>query len=344
MAAHDDFNAATAAHRAGDYKRAERLYRGIMRSMPVRANHALGVTLAAQGRFKAAEEAYLAAIAADPADARALYALGNLRLAEGDYAEGWRLWEERLRIDRMVRDPPRTDAPMWRGEDLTGKRILIAGEQGLGDHLMWSRFVPEIVRRAEHVIFSADRSMHALFADLGAELVRHQAEPRDGIDFWVFLTSLPARLGTTLETLPPLPPLAFPAPITAGGGIGVVPAGNPDNANDRERSLFRYDAERLLALGRDLRPEATGAKDFAETAAIIAGLDLVITVETAVAHLAGSMGKPVWILIQAAGTDWRWMRDREDNPWYPSARLFRQRTPGDWAPVFRRLQSALAER
>jgi hypothetical protein len=343
MAAHDDFNAAVAAQRAGDYARAERLYRSIARSMPVRANHALGVTLAAQGRFKAAEDAYRAALAADPNDARALYAMGSLRLAEGDYAAGWPLWEERVRIDKMVRDPPRTDAPMWRGEDLAGKRILIAGEQGLGDHIMWARFVPEIVRRGAQVVFSATLALHPIFQHLGAELVTQETEPRTGFDYWVFLTSLPARLGTTLESLPPPAPLSVPA-ATTGGGIGVVPAGNPGNANDRQRSLFGSDAQRLLALGRDLRPEATGAKDFAETAAIIAGLDLVITVETAVAHLAGSMGKPVWILIQAAGTDWRWMRDREDNPWYPSARLFRQRKQGDWAPVFRRLQTALAER
>jgi tetratricopeptide (TPR) repeat protein len=342
-AAHEVFNAAVLAQRAGDYARAERLYRSIARSMPVRANHTLGVTLAAQGRFKAAEEAYMAALAADPTDARALYAVGGLRLAEGDFREGWRLWEERIRIDKMVRDPPRTEAPIWRGEDLAGKRILVAGEQGLGDHIMWARFLPELVRRGASVAFSATKVLHPIFRDLGVELVTQETEPVSGLDYWVLLTSLTERLGVTPETIPPPAPLSVPA-STTGGGIGVFPAGNPENGTDRERSLFGRDAQRLLALGRDLRPEATGAKDFAETAAIIAGLDLVITVDTSVAHLAGSMGKPTWILVNAAGTDWRWGREGEDSRWYPSARLFRQRVAGDWAPVFRRLQTALAER
>jgi hypothetical protein len=243
----------------------------------------------------------------------------------------------------MVRDPPRTEAPVWRGEDLAGKRILVAGEQGLGDHIMWARFLPELVRRGAGVVFSATKVLHPIFQDLGVELVTQGTEPLSDIDYWVFLTSLTERLGVTPETIPPPAPLSVP-PSSAGGGIGVFPAGSTDNGTDRERSLFGKDAERLLKLGRDLRPEATGAKDFGETAAIVAGLDLVITVDTSIAHLAGSMGKPTWILVYAAGADWRWMRGREDSPWYPSARLFRQRTPGDWAPVFRRLQTALAER
>jgi hypothetical protein len=342
MAAIDEFNAAVLAQRAGEYGRAERLYRGLTASMPVLANHGLGVTLAAQGRVKAAEEAYRAALAVDPAEPRVLYALGLLRLAEGDYAAGWPLWEHRRGVPGMMRDPPKTAAPEWRGEDLAGKRILVVGEQGFGDQLMWARFVPELVRRGAEVVLSAPHALHPVLRDLGAELVAPEAEPREGIDHWAFVTSLPLRFGTTLEGLPPPAPLSTP-PLAAGGGIGVVPAGNPGNVNDRTRSLFGREAERLLKLGRDLRPEATGARDFAETAAIVAGLDLVITVDTAIAHLAGAMGKPVWILLSAAETDWRWLRERSDSPWYPSARLFRQRVAGDWAPVFRRLSTALAE-
>ena len=150
-------------------------------------------------------------------------------------------------------------------------------------------------------------------------------------DFWVFVGSLPGRLGVTLETLPE--PISIDIALSTGGGTGVVTAGNSLLGRDSQRSLRGEDAARLRSLGRDLSPEATGAVDFLETAEIVARLDRIITVDTAMAHLAGSMGKPTSVLIQAEQADWRWLRDRTDSPWYPSVRLYRQAKMGDWRPV-----------
>jgi hypothetical protein len=144
------------------------------------------------------------------------------------------------------------------------------------------------------------------------------------------LLSLPLRLGPAFAAPPP-PPLAVA--VGSGGGVGVMAAGSATNQNDLNRSLKGEDAIRLLGMGRNLAPEATGAASFLQTAQIIAGLDLVISVDTAVAHLAASLGKPTWILIPALGVDWRWGRRGERSPWYPAARLYRQAAPDDWGPV-----------
>lgn len=343
MSAVSDFMAAVQAHEKGDFVKAERLYRGLTLSMPFQANQNLGVTLLAQNRFKAAEAAFEAALAAQPGDPRPLFNLGQLRLAEGDYAAGWPLWEHRRGVPGMVRDPPKVEAPEWLGEPLAGKRLLIVGEQGLGDQLMNARFVLAAAALAGEAVFAAALPLHPVFQDLGLPVVDERSLDPKAFDAWVLLGSLPGRLGVTLETLPPPARLSVPAGAS-GGGVGVAPTGNPGHKANLHRSLFGRDAERLLKFGRDLRPEATGARDFAETAAIVADLDLVISVDTAIAHLAASMGKPTWVLLQAVETDWRWLRDREDSPWYPSVRLFRQRKAGDWTPVFRRIETALANR
>ncbi|MBL8556316.1 MAG: hypothetical protein JNL41_18725, partial [Phenylobacterium sp.] len=143
-------------------------------------------------------------------------------------------------------------------------------------------------------------------------------------------------------TLPSAPYLRA-ATRPAGGRIGVATRGNPGHSNDAHRSLPADVAAELLALpgAMSLEPEATGAKDFAETAAIVAGLDLVIAVDTAVAHLAGALGRPAWILLPRIFTDWRWMEGRADSPWYPTARLFRQASPGDWSAVLAEVRRTL---
>ena len=333
-----DFRAAERAEAAGHLLKAERLYRSVRLSMPLAANTNLGNVLLAQGRFKAAEEAFVAARAADPADNRPPYNLSLLRLSEGDYTQGLSLYEY-----RRQRGPPAVRAPEWRGEDLAGKRLLVLGEQGLGDQIMWSRFILPLLSRGAAIDLVALPLLHGVFTSLGVRLLADEtALDPAAYDYWALLGSLPLRLGARLDDLPPPTPIA--GPVTAGAGIGVVPQGSRTHRNDAWRSLFGRDERRLLALGRDLRPEATGATSFADTAAIVADLDLVISVDTATAHLAASIGKPTWILLQAGSTDWRWLRERRDSPWYPSVRLFRQRVPRDWAPVFRMLDAALAER
>lgn len=337
------FREANAAQRAGDWADAERRYRELVRFQPLFANHNLGVVCVATGRFAEAEGFFRAALAIDPACAAPRHSLGALLLSDGRYAQGWPLWEARREIPGMVQGP-RLSFPEWRGEELAGKHLLVVLEQGLGDQLLFARFIPELVARAAKVTFACDPSLTRLFSGLGCDLLPVTpgcAVPR--ADYWVMLMSLGLRLGVSLETLPSAPYLHAATLLGAGGGIGVVAQGSQTHINNRTRSLADADAQRLLALGRSLAPEVTGARDFQDTADIIAGLDLVISVDTSVANLAGAMGKPVWILIPAWETDWRWLQERIDSPWYPSARLYRQRTIGEWLPELRRIETDLRE-
>lgn len=336
------FADAFAAHQKGDFARAERGYRGLVRSKPLEAHHNLGLVLTAMGRFAEAEAAFQAALAAQPTPA-SRYALAELMLADGRYAEGWPLLEARREIPAMTIPQPDLPFPEWRGEDLAGKRLLVFGEQGFGDMIMLARFLTPLKAMGAELVVFCPTELHRLFARLGVTVVGANPAPEAiRSDYWVLMGSLPLRLGTTLETLPP--PAAFAGFAQgSGGGIGVMAQGSRALIDD-QRSLSPRHAQRLRKLGRDLSPEATGAVDFDETAAIVADLDLVISVDTAVAHLAASLGKPTWVLLPARGADWRWLRVREDSPWYPSARLFRQRVAGDWDPLLRRVETALASR
>ena len=337
------FKQANAAYGAGNWVEAERTFRKLLRVKPLWANHNLGVICVATGRFAEAEAFFRAALAIDPSCAAPRHSLGALLLSDGRYAQGWPLWEAR----REVRGPegnPRLSFPEWGGEDLSGKHLLVALEQGLGDQILFARFIPELVARAGKVTFACDPLLVRLFSGLGCDLLPVTpgcAVPR--ADCWTLSMSLGHKLGVTLETLPAAPYVAPRVPMTSGGGVGVVAQGSAINPNNRTRSLSDADAERLVALGRSLAPEVTGAKDFQDTADIIAGLDLVIAVDTAVAHLAGAMGQPVWVLVPAWETDWRWLRKRTDSPWYPSARLYRQQTTGKWGPELRRVEADLRD-
>jgi tetratricopeptide (TPR) repeat protein len=337
------FAEAYAAHQRGDFARAERGYRGLIRSKPLEAQHNLGLVLGAVGRFEAAEAAFRAALAAQP-NPGSRYALAELLLADGRYAEGWPLWEARRELPALKVPSPALAFPEWRGEALTGKRLLVFAEQGLGDSIMLARYFAPLQAAGAQIVFFCPPELHRLMAGLGVAVVGADPDPEAvRADYWTLTGSLPARLATTLETLPP--PAEFNGPaLGSGGGIGVATQGSATHRNDVQRSLAPRQAQRLLKLGRDLAPAATGATDFEDTAAIVADLDLVISVDTSVVHLAASMGKPVWVLLPARDTDWRWLRAREDSPWYPSVRLFRQRVAGDWEPVLRRVETAAANR
>jgi len=336
------FAEAFAAHQRGDFARAERGYRGLIRSKPIEAQHNLGLVLGAMGKFKAAEAAFRDVLAVAPHPG-SRYALAELLLAEGRYAEGWPLLEARRDVPEMKIPRPDPGFPEWQGEDLDGKRLLVIAEQGFGDMIMLSRFLPALRARGAQVLFFCPDEMHRLMRRLDVTVVGSGPDPATVRSaYWVLLGSLPLRLGVTLETL--TPPAGFPGlEPGSGGGVGVMAQGSRALIDDQRSLPARY-APRLLRLGRDLSPEATGAQDFEATAEIIAGLDLVISVDTAVAHLAASLGKPTWVLLPARGADWRWLRNRDDSPWYPSARLFRQRAAGDWEPVLRRVETALANR
>jgi tetratricopeptide (TPR) repeat protein len=332
------FQEAVAAHRAGDLAAAEAGYRA---ALPKRnAFHNLASLLAETGRAAEAEPLLRAILRQFPDDAPARHSLGMILLADGRFEEGWRLYEGRRWTPQSNTIDPASLwpdlPPEWDGGDLGGGRLLVVGEQGFGDQLMFGRYLAQLPQRGVTLAPLLSPELLPLFP--GAEVPRRR---RPQADSWVLIGSLPYRLGLSG---PPPPPAALAASAwSGGGGIGVVTSGRPSHTNDRNRSLDAGAAAALRALGRDLSPAATGAKDFGDTAEIIAGLDLVITVDTSVAHLAGSLGAPVWILLPAIGVDWRWMHDRSDSPWYPSARLFRQRTPGDWTAVLDDLRKALGE-
>ncbi len=337
------FQQANAAHRAGAWAQAEAQYLELRQHHPLFANHNLGVVYVATGRFAEAEAAFRAALAIDPDCAAPRHSLGALLLAEGRYSDGWPLHEARRELPQLGIPRPSLPYPEWTGQDLAGKRLLVVYEQGLGDQIQLARLAPILAARGAEVILTCSPPLARLFRGLAAQVLPVTpgfVPPR--ADYWALIHSLPLRMGLTLESLPNQPYLAGAAAISTGGGVGVVARGAPSHVNDRFRSLQGDDAAALLAPGRDLAPEATGADDFQDTAEIVGGLDLVIAVDTSVAHLAGAMGKPVWILLSAVETDWRWLRNRTDSPWHPSARLYRQASAGVWAPVLAQVRRDLA--
>ena len=291
------------------------------------------------GDFAGAEAAYQAALAIAPRNAPVLTALGLLRLAQGRYAEGWPLYEERRKFQPLPVDA--SGIPAWAGEDLAGKSLMIWPEQGLGDEIQMARYAPVLQRRGATVVLVCAAPLAQLFRSLGVIL----APLSDGVrlprtDFHSRNFSLPAVLGTTLETIPPAPYLRAAAePRT--GGVGFVWRGNPAHPNDAGRSLPSPEILAPLAERARLIDLQTPRGDFLDTAARVQALDLVITVDTAMAHLCGALGVACWVMLPGVRTDWRWMTGRADSPWYPSLRLFRQATPDDWDGVVGQMLAAL---
>ncbi|MSP02187.1 MAG: hypothetical protein EXR07_14220 [Acetobacteraceae bacterium] len=292
----------------------------------------------------------------------------------GRYKEGWELFEWRFYGTgaavgaRVFRQPP------WDGQGFHGQMLLVHAEQGLGDTIQSYRFVP-MARQLGGVTVEVPRPLARLFASQpNAPLVVPRGDPPPRFDLQCPMMTLPLVLGIELHSLPGAPYLvADPAlgaawraklpPLGDQMRVGIAWAGNPEHPNDRNRSVSLSvmldmagtgamvvslqqtvpdaDQQTLREASHVIDPRA-GLTDFAETAALIDQLDLVIAVDTSVAHLAGAMGKPVWILLPA-NADWRWLLERDDSPWYPSARLFRQDKPGDWAGVAARVRDALKE-
>ncbi|CAN7191858.1 hypothetical protein LJR219_000451 [Phenylobacterium sp. LjRoot219] len=276
--------------------------------------------------------------------------LGLSLLAQGRLADGFALYDAWREIpDNPVRPAPDLGAPLWAGEDLAGKHVLVWGEEGFGDQIMYARFAPLLRDAGAEVIWVCDPSLERLVREgLGLPAVAGKGKLQiAGLDYVAPTSRLPVVFLQRLASPPAAPYLAPPRPnLVDGLSVGVVAQGNPQHHNDHHRSLPAAAAAELLALpgAVSLTPDVTGARDFWDTAGIIMGLDLVITVDTSVAHLAGALGKPVWLLLPAVGCDWRWGRGRSDSAWYPSMRLFRQAAPGDWAGVLAQVRTALAAR
>jgi len=311
------------------------------------------------------------AIRKDYADAHFNIALALL--TQGDYRAGFAEYEWRWRRTGMAPQKPR-GRPLWLGEYLpVRKTVLVHAEQGLGDTIQFARYVPLVAAAGAKVILEVQPELKPLLARLdGAAAVFARGEETPAFDVHCPLGSLPLALKTELSTVPSaIPYLAAPDEKLAQWSerlaglrrprVALAWSGNPSHDNDRNRSipfakltpLFAAAAS-FIAVQRDVRDDETAAlaaeprltplgaalDDFGDTAAVLALCDLVIAVDTAAAHLAGALGRPLWVLVPFA-PDWRWTREGETTPWYPAARLFRQSRPGDWDGVIARVADEL---
>jgi tetratricopeptide (TPR) repeat protein len=324
-----------------------------------------GAILAAMGRYEESLAKYDRAIALDPELAVAYWNRSLLHLEHGNFKDGWLDHEWRWQTPHFLNSPDIRpfDAPLWLGqEDLAGKSILLYSEQGFGDVLQCARYVPLLAARGATVILETHVPLADLLARLdGVAQVIPRGQPVPATDWRCPMMSLPLAFGTELGTIPaPNHYLrADPARVAAWREVlgpaskprvGLVWSGNPTHGNDSNRSLdfdritaLLSDRFEFFTLQRDVRPTDQVAldldgrvrgfghelKDFGDTAALCELMDVVVSVDTSVAHLAGALGRPTWVLLPAIA-DWRWLRERRDSPWYPSARLYRQPAPGAW--------------
>jgi hypothetical protein len=293
------------------------------------------------GDAETAEGAYRRALAMRPDNAPVKANLGLLLLSVGRYAEGWPLYEARRMLGGPDIPPP-AGTPLWQGEPVDGKSLLIWPEQGFGDEIQMARFAPVLRDAGARVTLACSPLLLRLFRSLKVNVASNAARPPK-TSLCVMAMSLPGLLGATLETLPQPPYLRAPQGPKRGG-VGFVWRGNPEHPNDAARSLPSPDVLDPLREVCDLVDLQTPVGDFADAATRIQGLDLVITVDTAMAHLAGALGVPCWVMLPAHWTDWRWMRGRADCAWYPSLRLYRQAVAGEWGPVVARMAGDLAAR
>lgn len=338
-----------AARDAGDFAAAERCYAEAVAQFPdsPEARHHLGGAYRMQGRLDLAEAEYRRALQLAPGAAATARVLAVMLLSQGRYPEGFALLEARHEMPTMAKPP--LPFPEWRGEPVAGKRLLIWPEQGFGDQIQFARFAPVLKAMGAEVTLLCHPELVRLFeGSLGVQVLAAKgAVEFPDPDYFVMQGSLAARLGVRVDTIPNAPYLRAPHPSPRGAAVtvGLKLAGNPHHTNDANRSLTAEAAAAIRALPVDtlsLEPADTGAADFAETADILAGLDLVISVDTSVAHLAGAMGKPCWVLLPQRETDWRWLRERVDSPWYPSMRLYRQAVAGDWSGPIAAIRRDLA--
>lgn len=349
------FNLGATLLACSEFKGAEAAFRAAIRLKPdfADAHHRLGNVLQATGRWGKTGPCYQEALRLQPDLWRARLDLAHLHLGLGDFERGWPLFEARRSLSEDHIRPPALDGE-WQGDDVAGKRVLVWPEQGFGDQMMFARFVPQLAARGAEVTLLAPpelaRLFEASFADVTV-VVHADGAHIEAPDRWTMLASLPLHLGVTLPTLPAGPYLTAPAAarerwrgFAEPGSVGVVWQGRA--TPNPHRSLPSRDVLKPLedagARLVDIVPPDGG--DFADTAAMIEQLDLVVTVDTAVAHLASALGKPVWILTPWLNSDWRWMQKRRDCPWYASARLFRQPAHGDWDSVIAEVVSAWRER
>lgn len=310
------------------------------------------------------------AVAHDPTKDASRFNLACAELLSGDLATGFANYEARPHDANVAHW--RNAAPLWSLAAPKGSRVLVYVEQGMGDAIQFARYLPRLIARGDRLVLGLYKPLRRLLGGLPGTTAVTPEEPAPPVDYQIRLLSLPAAFGTTLETIPAQVPYLRP-PVEAVAAwrarlsrdalnVGLVWRGNPNHKNDRNRSiepsvlapLLGVQSVRWVSLQKVVREGDLDAlrraapiedwtqelADFTDTAALIGALDLVISVDTSVAHLAGALAKPVWLLLPYA-PDWRWMLGRDDSPWYPTARLVRQTRAGDWPGVIARLRDDL---
>jgi tetratricopeptide (TPR) repeat protein len=368
-------NLAVALHEQGEIDAALEVgYRAVALAPEhplVRAN--LAAVLLNKGEVDEALAVSRRAVALAPEDPVVRFNHSLLLLLCGDFHNGLAdyRWRHRCSFERMQR----CSGPEWQGESFIGRTLLLFSEQGIGDVLQFIRYLPQVAAKGGAIVLRVQATLVLLLRSLeGITVIAHDA-PLPPLDLQLPLMDLPHVFGTTVDCIPADIPYLHPDPKqvetwrgdfhdVAALKVGIVWAGNPTHKSDRFRSLAAgavlphlvmpgvqlyslqkeprpADVPVLAGLGSDVIDLAPRLGDFADTAAAVAALDLVISVDTSVVHLAGAMGRPTWVLLPYA-QDWRWLRDREDTPWYPGMRLFRQRAPQAWAEVIARVSAELA--
>lgn len=337
----------------------------------------LGEVMRERGDLKAAEHLFDRACENDPDYVPARFNRSILQLLNGKYTDAWPDYDLRWQVPPLADDPRKLTPPAWNGESLDGKSIIVHAEQGIGDTIQFMRFLPQLVAMGAETRLAVSLRLAHLAAGIeGVTVTALDNLSEQTADFHCPLMSLPGRLGVTLETIPQ--PASIPAASVErhskwkdcldlpGRKIGICWQGNPKASADRGRSpplsTFRPISEKhditLISLqisdGLEQLDEVrgqfnivvpdsdfdTGPDAFADTIAVLEQVDLVITGDTAIAHLAASAGKPTWIALKHI-PDWRWGLEGESCPWYPAATLFRQPSPGDWDSVFRAMAEHL---
>jgi len=363
----------------GDIEAVIQWYRRGVAHAPTELSRAqnLALLLHEQGRYEEALACYRDIIEGDPENAEAHFGAALLLLRAGNFEEGWREYEWRLKLKTWKSGYPwRLSKPRWYGEDFRDKTLLVHCEQGLGDCLQFARYLPMVKARGGTVVFEVPAALKRMFEGFpGVDKLRSLSMATAGkidYDLHTPLLSLPGIFGTRAESIPcRVPYLSAEKALTAHWKsnstenqlrVGIVWAGSKVHVNDKKRScsldnfkfLKNIPGVRLYSLQPELSPEQIRVEDpegeiihwgdrlgdFADTAAALSTLDLVISVDTAIVHLAGAMGKPAWVVLPYV-PDWRWQCTRRDSPWYPSLRLFRQSSPNNWDLVFEQVRTAL---
>jgi len=311
----------------------------------------------------------------DPNSVTARFNLAVSYLIMGDYARGWAAYESRWQYEHLAGSLPQHAQPRWTGQDLQGKTILVVGEQGHGDNIQFCRFLFNLHAAGARVLFQVTDGLIPLLSNSPIiNWVGRYTDTPPEFDYWIPIMSIPGVLGITLENLPKQVQYinAFPDKQSAWlkllgpkkrMRVGFSWSGRRDAWLNRHKSV---PFENMLDMVKNnpqyewinLQVDATPEEDqaladagvtrypgsiqsFADTAALIATLDVIISVDTAITHLAGALGRPTWLMLQWFGTDWRWMLDRDSSPWYSTVRIFRQPSMGDWTTVTKKIEQYL---